>query len=78
MADDKVNIVEDMDINKFLEVAEELANKKDLEMPYGSLLFWIAIIKRVEKLPEDISLKDFYKFLGDNYSRKATVSAKEI
>lgn len=78
MPDDKVNIVEEMDINKFLQIAEELAKKKDLEMPYGSLLFWISIIKRVEKLPEDISLKDFHKFLGDHYNRISKVSAEEI
>lgn len=78
MPDDKINVVEDMDINKFLEIAEELAKKKDLEMPYGSLLFWISIIKRVEKLPDDILLKDFHKFLGEHYNRKATVKSEDI
>lgn len=75
MPEDSIGSV---DMEKSLRIAEELVNKKDLEMPYGSLLFWISIIKRVEKLPENILLKDFHKFLGDNYNRKATVRSEKI
>lgn len=78
MSEETINVTDEMDIEKSLKLAEELMKNKNLEMPYGSLLFWITIIRRVEKLPDDISLKDFYKFLGEHYNRISKVSAEEI
>lgn len=61
------------DLRLAKEVLAELERSKESEITYGSLAFWIMVVKKCEKLSDDISMKDFYKVLTNAPGRFATV-----
>lgn len=64
-----------------LSTAKEILAKLDKdgadEISYGTLAFWIAVVKKCEKLPDNISMQGFYATLNKAPHKFATVQVKD-
>jgi len=66
-----------VDMANALEVLKKLEEKGNDEISYGSLAFWISIVKKCERIPDGISMADFHSFLCQNAQKFATVAVRE-
>ena len=65
------------DLHKEIEkIINNLEKNQDI-FNYGDLAFHIAIISKLENIAEDITLKDFYRFLINKKSRTISLNIIE-
>ena len=68
---------ETVDLTKAKEILKKLESVGADEISYGALAFWIAVVKKCEKISDDISMKDFFAILNKTPHKCATVKVKD-
>jgi hypothetical protein len=68
---------EAVDLSKAKEILRKLEADGADEITYGALAFWIAVVKKCEKLPDDVSMVDFYAILNKSPHKAATVKVRD-
>jgi len=74
MIEDKP-IVADLQMAK--EVLAELEKRKESSISYGTLAFWIMVVKKCEKVSDDISMQEFFNILTKKPDNRAEVKVRE-
>lgn len=65
------------DLSKAKEVLAELDKRKESSISYGTLAFWIMVVKKCENIPDGISMEEFFRILAKSPATKAEVKVKE-